>query len=137
MYMVVYISSAAKLFTDQELEELLAKARAKNGSLDVTGMLLYKGGNFMQILEGPKEAVLPLVERIERDPRHLGFQRLLQQDKDLREFSEWEMGFQKLDGESDSPGHSDFLQTPFDDEEYKATPSKALKLLLSFKKVAR
>jgi hypothetical protein len=136
MYMVVYISSALELFPDQELEELLKKARSKNRSLNITGMLLYKGGNFMQLLEGPKEAVLPLVETIERDPRHHGFQRLLQQEKDEREFSEWQMGFKKLDGNSGAalPGQSDFLKTPFNDEEYKSTPSKALKLLLSFKK---
>lgn len=41
-------------------------------------MLLYKDGNFMQLLEGEKEAVLRLHKNIIVDPRHKGFLTLLQ-----------------------------------------------------------
>jgi hypothetical protein len=44
----------------------LEQSRENNLRLDVTGMLLYKGGNFMQMLEGEKDAVLGLYEAKKR-----------------------------------------------------------------------
>jgi hypothetical protein len=139
MYLLVYVSSAVDLFSEIELEELLKKARANNHRLDITGMLLYQGGNFMQLLEGPKEKVLSLVDTIKLDPRHRGFMALLQQEREEREFGEWEMGFKKLDRDTaaEVPGYSDFLNMPLDSEEFLQTPTRALKLLLSFKQSMR
>ena len=139
MYRIVYVSSAVDLFSDQALKDLLEKSRQNNHRLDITGMLLYKDGNFMQLLEGPMGAVQSLVAKIKLDPRHRGFIALLQEDKTKREFSDWEMGFTKLDAKTvvDVPGYSDFLDLPLDSEEFLENPSKALKLLLNFKKTMR
>lgn len=138
MLTLIYVSSATVLFSEDALLKLLEKARAKNTSLDITGMLLYRGGNFMQLLEGPEQAVKSLAQKIKLDSRHMGFQTLLEQDKDNRDFGDWRMGFRNLDIDpADVAGYSDFLNTPLDDEEYKQTPSKALKLLLNFKKIMR
>jgi len=139
MYLLVYVSSASNLFSDEELVDLLKKARENNHRLDVTGMLLYKDGNFMQLLEGPKETVLALVAKIKLDPRHRGFMALLQQEQPGREFSDWEMGFQKLDARTalEVPGYSDFLDVPLNSEEFLQAPTKALKLLLNFKRMMR
>lgn len=52
--------------------------RTNNERAGITGMLLYKDGNFMQLLEGEKEAVLRLHKNIIVDPRHKGFLTLLQ-----------------------------------------------------------
>jgi len=51
---LVYVSSATELFSDTQLENLLLRSRQNNSTLGITGMLLYKDGNFMQCLEGPK-----------------------------------------------------------------------------------
>jgi len=136
MYRVAYVSSAVELFSDRQLTELLEQSRKKNRSLDITGMLLYKDGNFMQLLEGPRAAVESLVARIKLDPRHRGFIALLKEEETTREFSGWEMGFKKLEADTvvDIPGYSDFLELPLDSEEFLQAPSKALQLLLSFKK---
>ena len=72
MIRMVYISSAVRLMTDAELVSLLRQCRANNEKAGITGMLLYKGGNFMQALEGPEEDVDRLQRRIETDPRHTG-----------------------------------------------------------------
>ena len=55
MFYLIYVSSAIKLMHDDELLLLLEKARENNSRLGITGMLLYKEGNFMQMLEGGKE----------------------------------------------------------------------------------
>ena len=60
MFHLVYASSALQPFTKPELQALLEQARQKNAKLGVTGMLLYKDGNFMQVLEGEKETVRKL-----------------------------------------------------------------------------
>lgn len=136
MQMLIYVSSAVDLFTEDELIALLEKARKKNSALDITGMLLYRDGNFMQLLEGPKDAVYFLSETIRGDPRHSGFLSLLDQETNTREFAEWRMGYKNLSNLIDPPaGYSDFLNMPLNSGEYQKTPSKALKLLLHFKRI--
>jgi hypothetical protein len=139
MYMAVYVSSAVELFSEQQLEALLETSRENNRKLDITGMLLYKGGNFMQLLEGPKDAVTGLLAKIHSDSRHRGMIMLLQEDHAEHEFKDWAMGFKRLDSAAalESPGYSDFLDLPLTSEQFLLNPSKSLKLLLSFKKVVR
>ncbi len=64
MFFLVYVSSATRPFSGEDLRALLATCRKNNAELGVTGMLLYKDGNFMQVLEGDEEAVRGLYEKI-------------------------------------------------------------------------
>ena len=64
MFYLIYISSAVKLMNDDELLFMLEQAREKNLRLGLTGMLLYKNGSFMQMLEGDKQTVLDLYDTI-------------------------------------------------------------------------
>jgi hypothetical protein len=139
MFLVVYASSATEKMTNEELEALLTKTRANNEKAGLTGLLLYKDGNFMQALESPKDAVTTVLRKIEVDSRHRGILRLIQRDQPAREFSNWSMGFRRLDTESASPllGHSDFLDRPLNDESFEKNPSRALQLLLSFRKIVK
>ena len=68
---VVYVSSAIAPFTDAELVDLLTKSRAKNTLAGITGMLVYKGGNFMQLIEGEAAAIDALIVRIGEGPAAL------------------------------------------------------------------
>jgi hypothetical protein len=136
MYSLVYVSSAVEVFSQQELEALLKKSRMNNCEREITGMLLYKEGNFMQFLEGPKAQVIKLMDIVKADPRHRGLMVLLQEEQPERLFSEWSMGFKKYN-KGDKlviPGHSDFLNLPLTSEEFMANPSRSMQLLLSFKK---
>jgi len=63
-----------------QLEHLLNKCRQNNGSAGVTGMLLYKHGNFMQCLEGPKDADQTLEAKIRSDQGNRGMIVLLNED---------------------------------------------------------
>ena len=139
MYRLVYVSSAAKPFSEQELEDLLKKNRQNNSAVGITGMLLYKEGNFMQCLEGPKKMVCTLHAKIQSDRRHRGMIVLLREEHVQREFKDWTMGFKKLDSNTalDVPGYSDFLDLPLISEQFLLNPSKSLQLLLCFKKVVR
>ena len=135
MYHLVYVSSAVELFSGEDLVALLAKSRANNERSGLTGMLLYKDGNFMQALEGEEAAVKETHARIARDPRHRGILTLIQGPQEGRQFPDWSMGFRRIgdDERLAVPGFSDFLQdrrgNPFPTD-----PTSCQKLLLSFKK---
>ncbi len=70
MMFLIYVSSEVAPFSAVELRDLLAKSRSKNAQLGITGMLLYRRGKFMQILEGEEDAVQTLYRKITHDPRH-------------------------------------------------------------------
>lgn len=132
MLQLVYVSSATELFSYSELVDLLAKSREKNARLGITGMLLYRDGNFVQVLEGEPAAVDSLYATIARDPRHTGAIVLLRQEKAAREFPEWSMGFRDLNSPEvrSLPGYSEFMNV-------KLTPDlgsgRAKRLLQLFK----
>ena len=138
MFSLTYVSSAVQLLSALELAKLLEQCVANNRRRDVTGMLLYKEGNFMQVLEGERAVVLAVHAVISRDPRHRGLMTLLQGEISERQFPDWSMGFQDLGAWSDAKppaGYSEFLNEALNGDEFKANPSKAQKLLLCFKKV--
>ena len=96
MLTLVYVSSAKALLTEQELLELLRHSRQNNAELGVTGLLLHIGGNFMQALEGPDEAVEALYDRIGADPRHHQVRTILRVPCTQRLFPDWSMDFQEV-----------------------------------------
>ncbi len=131
MYQYLYVSSAAELLSDAQLDELLETSRAHNEASGVTGLLLYVRGSFIQLLEGDREAVATTCARIAADPRHRGMITLLEGDCAQRDFPTWTMGFPRVD-EARLPGYSDFLRQAADPA---ATQSAARKLLEFFKEL--
>ena len=70
MYRIMYMSNARFLFTDEDLEELLINSRINNSQLNITGLLVIKGKTFIQCLEGEKQNVEKVFNRIKNDKRH-------------------------------------------------------------------
>lgn len=110
---LLYASEELEPFDDDELTALLEQSRAANARREITGMLLYRKGRFVQVLEGPEEHVRALVESIRADPRHTGMRVLLEERVRERRFADWTMGYQAL-AESVEPAPSGFRDT-FDD----------------------
>ena len=132
----VYASSAVQLFSPQELRALLETSRRNNVARGVSGMLLYKDGNFLQVLEGREAAVLETAEKIRRDPRHRGIITLMEGFESEYQFPEWSMGFCdfRADDAQSMPGYSAFLESSFDPKALANDPTAAQRLLLSFKR---
>ena len=93
IYQLIYGSTETHAFTNLELAELLRRARINNAGLEITGMLLYHDHSFMQILEGDKEEVDALFEKIQQDSRHGGVNIFCRSQSAQREFPEWSMAF--------------------------------------------
>lgn len=139
MYSLVYVSSATIDFTPTELRALLDQSRRDNAAKQISGILLFKGGNFMQLLEGDEPTVTALYQKISRDPRHSGSLVLLTSHADERMFADWSMAFRDLNDTSVTslPGFSQFLNTDFNSREFSASPSRAHALLQYFKQSMR
>lgn len=135
MLSLIYVSSSTRAFSDADLVALLEQSREKNARLDVTGMLLYKDGNFIQALEGPDDAVRQLFQTICLDGRHRGVIRLIERQIEQREFADWTMAFRNLNDPAlrNIPAYSEFLNESLDSETFRATPSRALRLLHVFR----
>lgn len=136
MLSLVYVSSATSALSEADLVALLRQCRDKNGKLDITGMLLYKDGNFMQALEGPDDAVRQLFEIISADSRHRGVIRLLERQIEQRQFPEWTMAFRNLEDPvlRDIPGYSEFMNEPLDSAVFQKNPNHARRLLEVFRR---
>jgi len=139
LFRMAYVSAASKPFGKAELRSLLKQASERNAQAGATGMLLYKDGRFMQILEGPKAAVKTTFGRISKDPRHHGIIVILKESAEERHFPGWPMAFRDLDSPEQRtvPGYSEFLNTPLTGKEFASTPSRCEKLLLLFRQDIR
>ena len=90
---LIYASAATQPFPPEALRQLLTRARARNATYGVTGLLLYHSGSFLQVLEGPLPAVDTILASINRDPRHRDSRTLSRSLIAQREFPAWSMGF--------------------------------------------
>jgi hypothetical protein len=135
MHFLVYVSSAVTGFSRSELVELLEQSGENNARLSISGMLLYKDGNIMQVLEGEREDVQTLYAKIGRDPRHKGLLVLLEGALETRQFPGWSMAFRDLNAADvrATPGYSEFLNTPLTAAEFSSDPTRCQRLLRTFK----
>jgi hypothetical protein len=74
----------------------LDDAIRNNSKKNITGMMVYSGGNVMQVLEGEKDVVLDTFRLIEMDTRHKGIFILIEHEVVERQFASWSVGFQHL-----------------------------------------
>ncbi len=83
---LIYRSRAVTSMNAQDLTDLLMPARARNAALQVTGILLFDGVHFVQLLEGPDEAVNLIFDAIRRDDAHKNVVLLMQDHGPNRRF---------------------------------------------------
>ncbi|MEO8621281.1 MAG: BLUF domain-containing protein [bacterium] len=111
LFFFAYASSAIAPMSDADLTALLAVSRRNNIRDQLSGLLLYRGGSFLQALEGEEETVRAAMIRIGRDPRHHAVVPLYEGRTEARLFGEWAMAFaggERLDA-MELPGLSTFL----------------------------
>lgn len=99
MIQICYISTARPSVTAEDVEQILSVSRRNNRRNGVTGLLLFNGKRFLQLLEGPAESVDATYARISADPRHFAVVKLSEREIDTREFGSWDMAFQRFAGE--------------------------------------
>jgi hypothetical protein len=114
---------------DEVVAEVVAKSSENNRMCRVTGLLLVHRGWFLQVLEGPLEAVDDTFDRIRRDHRHTDIRTVADLPIAARAFGDWTMSAERLGevaaGELEQLG----LAQGFDPA--ALDPSSAISLLLA------
>lgn len=97
LYRLVYTSRNLLKGPEAEITaavaEILATSQANNVRVGVTGALLFNGGHFAQVLEGPRPVIETTFERIQRDRRHSDVGVLQCEAVAERGFPNWSMAF--------------------------------------------
>lgn len=88
---VGYRSERSQILTDAALTDMLAAARRKNAALGISGLLVVKGDQIIQWLEGPEHAVDLMMATIMRDDRHRSISVLERRRVKERFFGPWTM----------------------------------------------
>jgi hypothetical protein len=128
---LIYISTATQKLTPEDLKKILEDARPANQAKNITGMLLYRDGLFIQVLEGEPNMIETLYANIKKDTRHRNVHIVSEENIAEREFSEWTMGFRNVSDDIDGANH--FLETDVHDFDCSTYSSVAKKLLARFR----
>ena len=139
LFSLIYVSSARKELPKAALLKLLESGRERNERDGITGLLLYKNGNIMQVLEGEKDNVMNLFCRIERDRRHRGVIVLLKRDIEQRCFGDWTMGFRDMNDPElhKNEAFNGLLNSSLEADEFVGNDASVMKLIETFKRQMR
>ena len=86
----LYISTAPSL-SREDVDSILASSQRNNPARGVTGLLLYNGRNFLQLLEGEESELVSLMMKISHDPRHTGISMIDRKMVQIRACPDWAM----------------------------------------------
>jgi len=96
LHSLSYMSSAVHLPTREEIDRLLEGSRRFNAQQQVTGVLFYSDGGFHQYLEGPLEGLERVYARVLASRMHHNIFELMREPIEVREFSDWSMGYRAV-----------------------------------------
>ena len=141
MIQLAYISVQTKPLPKEVIKDILDKSITNNSQKNITGMLIFYNGTFLQVLEGPDNKVMDLYHSLKLDKRHQNLDILYKKDIQSTAFSSWSMGFVDVE-EISKKGDKDFIsffnQLKWDkDDENKITENNISKVKLIIDKFQR
>ena len=95
---LTYTSWANPTLVAGDIESILEISRANNAKRSVTGLLIYNGSSFLQILEGAEDAIDTLIAAIRSDNRHTNLTIRDERVIEGRSFADWAMAYLNLEG---------------------------------------
>ena len=129
-YQTIYFSASSTPMQVDELEDILEQAQSNNSRNGITGALVYIDGSFLQILEGEKDRVQTLMQKISKDFRHETISVLHEGEIAAAAFSEWKMAYVSATPEQIArwAGLSGTTQLPEVWQDIRQDPSRATQL---------
>lgn len=91
LYYLIYVSRAQVEVGTDTLKALRQVMQRRNRLEGLSGCLLYMNGEFMQMIEGQREAVEALMRRIRQDPLHRDIRVVVEGSAARRVFVDWGM----------------------------------------------
>ncbi len=131
-YSVIYRSTAESHFSQKDIDYMLLKAKQHNKKQGITGCIIYSNNQFIQIIEGAKEAILNLYDSIKADNRHFDVTTLIETPSKDMLWDDWSMAFYNFSGTAEQNNYSRMLlETYFENANLK---SKSSEVFLTLKK---
>ncbi|CED83127.1 bluf domain protein [Phaffia rhodozyma] len=96
-------SSVSPALSKADMADIIEVCRRNNAIDAISGLLMYKDGQFVQILEGSEPRVKRTFSRIKKDQRHHAVYVLLEQKTKHRDFPRWPMAFRDMTWTDSSP----------------------------------
>ena len=90
---LAYVSRPRPNFALTELPRIVSVSRVRNATAGITGVLLFTGLDFAQLIEGDPQAVRHLWQRIVADDRHRDPLALIDERSPERWFRDWRVGY--------------------------------------------
>ena len=109
-HIISYVSTARKGLLDSDIEDLMNYIKLRNDFLDITGILIYSEGNFFQILEGQKDVISLVFEKIKRDTRHYNIIKMLDKEINRKTFSEFNFSYTVISNRQSQEQLKQFLK---------------------------
>jgi len=100
---LAYVSDVSRsngCYHPDDLSHLVACARRNNVRDGITSFLVAGNTGFVQLIEGPRVAVMSLFDRLESDPRHSNLVLLHRADASYRAFPDNPMCLMQADHEA-------------------------------------
>lgn len=93
MYQLVYASKYRNLNTFDIVQDIVQKSKKNNRKHNITGVLVFSSGYFLQCIEGDRTAINKLYYNICNDKRHFNVNLLRYDQISERSFPFWTMAF--------------------------------------------
>ena len=97
---LTYTSLARLDLESSDLEAIHDTAERENKARGITGLLIFNGTHFLQIIEGDAPTLSQLLENLRRDPRHSGLEVRHDAPIEQRSFPDWSMELVKVSANS-------------------------------------
>ncbi|MEM7765356.1 MAG: BLUF domain-containing protein [Pseudomonadota bacterium] len=91
MYLSEVVRHSRRVELPKGIRQIADVSTRENKQHQITGLLTYKSGFYLQVIEGPEHAVNQLFANICEDQRHTNIQPLLVTTAKARFFSTWRM----------------------------------------------
>ncbi len=104
---ISYVSTANPTLKDSDIQDLFEDIKSNNEKNNITGILMYSNGNFFQVLEGEKNKVRNLFNKIKVDYRHYDIIKIFDREIRHKAFSDYNSSFTIV---SDNYNHIDDLE---------------------------
>lgn len=109
LHTLCYVSNSTSKLNSAELKRLYVVTKQKNAASNISGILVYNNGNFLQIMEGSKDELFKLYEKISNDKRHHHLIELVNEPVSERLFEDYVTGFELIDSNKDIKQLEDYL----------------------------
>lgn len=94
---LIYVSKMTEACDTEALQDILSTSQENNEERGISGVLCYDPTFFMQVLEGPRDAINETYSRIAADTRHKDLTLLEYVEVEERLFGDWTMTFIRPD----------------------------------------